>query len=92
MSISLDKFRAKLVIKILYAHSPEETDRFIRVAIKAMKDRKVNGYITSRFIDKIINQLNNYSSSGTASIKWKNITTAKSSLQKMKDIINAVAA
>ena len=92
MSVSLDKFRAKLVIKILYAHSEEETERFVRAAVKAMEKRKVNGYIITRFIDRIINQLSTFNSLEANQSQWKNIIAAKYSLSRMKEVINIPVA
>ena len=91
MSLSLDKFRAKLVIKILYARSGAETERFVRAAVMAMEKKKVNGYIITRFIDRIMNQLNNFHPFKTNETQWNNITVARSCLANMKEFIQLPA-
>ncbi|MEO5683631.1 MAG: hypothetical protein ABIQ88_13370 [Chitinophagaceae bacterium] len=88
MSVSLDQFRAKLVVKILYAHSAAETERFVRAAIKGMEKRKVNGYITIRFIDRVINQISTLNFLKTTQEQYNNIMAATSTLSSIKECIN----
>ncbi len=88
----LDKFRAKLVIKILYAGTPGEAERFIKAAVNAMKKKQVNGYIISRFIDRILNQLSNYQHAERETIRRENVLQAKMALLNIRDKINPLAA
>ncbi len=87
----LDKFRAKLVIKILYAGTPE-AERFIKAAVDAMKKKQVNGYIIFRFIDRILNQLNTYQHAERENIRRENILQARIALLNIRDKINPLAA
>jgi hypothetical protein len=88
MSISLDKFRAKLVIKILYARSTEETERFINAAISAMKKTKDNGQLIASFVDRVISQLTNMQSLNTNPAYGNKIMTAINSLLRERELIN----
>jgi hypothetical protein len=88
MAITLDKFRAKLIIRILYARSSEEAERFIKVAIRAMQKKNVNGHIITRFVDRVMNQLSIHESSNTNPIQWNNIMAAIFSLQRMRESMN----
>ena len=88
MQISLDKFRAKLVVKILYARSPEHADRFINAAITAMKRKKVNGYIITRFIDKVHDQLSKQSMIVKDGMQRSNMLAARCTLLNTKKLMN----
>ncbi|MEP7277431.1 MAG: hypothetical protein ABI813_02205 [Bacteroidota bacterium] len=88
MSVSLDRFRAKLVIKILYARSVAETERFIRTAISAMEKGKVNAQVITRFVDCVINQLNVFQPSNRPPLQWDNIEAATRSLLQIRRSID----
>jgi len=88
MSISLDKFRAKLVIKILYARSTEETERFINAAIRAMRKTKMNGQIIASFVERVISQLGHTQALKTNSVYGNNIITAIDSLLRVRELTN----
>ncbi|MEP6748989.1 MAG: hypothetical protein ABJB86_14755 [Bacteroidota bacterium] len=88
MPISLDKFRAKLVIKILYARSTEETERFINGAISAMRKTKTNGQVIANFVERVISQLGTTQSLITNSTHGHNIMTAIDSLLRVRELSN----
>ena len=82
MTHSLDEYRAKLVIKILYADSAEAIERYIETAIHALTNRGVNGYIIARFIVKVMNQFEVINLSAPED-KRGNIIVAKKYLDKV---------
>lgn len=88
MAITLDKFRAKLIIRVLYARSSEEAERFIKAAIRAMQRSNTDGDIISGFVDRVMNQLSIHPSAKTDPIQWNNVMTAIFSLQRMRELIN----
>ncbi len=53
MAKNLDDYRCKLISKILQAANEDHASRFFNAAIKSLKEHKVNGYVTKRFLDKI---------------------------------------
>lgn len=53
MAKNLDDYRCKLISKIMQAPSTDHVTRFFNAAIKSLKEHKVNGYVTKRFLDKI---------------------------------------
>lgn len=83
MSLPLDAYRAKLVVKILYARTEDDVERYIDTAIRALEDRKVNGHIIARFVDKIINQFE-ISNLSAPSEQTANINAAKVYLNRIK--------
>ena len=90
MSLSLDAYRAKLVIKILYAKKTDNVERYIDTAIRALVNRKVNGHIIVRFIDKIINQLESIFRAAPDEQK-ANIAEAKNCFTRIKDEVTTPA-
>lgn len=74
--MSLDEYRTKLINKILFAASQEEVKRFIDAAIKALAQNKVNGHIISRFIGKIVSDLELFSPMKKEAQQWSNIKIA----------------
>jgi len=91
MKPSLDTFRAKLVIKILYAGSFNELKRFITAAIQSLKKANADGSNITGFIDKVIHQLEFIISSTTDAFKLENITRAKTFLMLSRDQLNGMA-
>ncbi len=87
MATTLDKFRAKLVIKIFYARSAEEADRFIHAAIRAMEKAKVNAQIIGRFVDRVLNQLSFLESSAARQVQLNNIRKAVFSLENIRNLM-----
>ena len=76
MSLSLDKYRSKLINHILYARSQEEVARFINAAMKALEQYKVHGHIISRFVDKISDELEEFNPMTQQAQHWSNIKFA----------------
>jgi len=57
---SLESFAVKLLEKIINAPSESAIERFIGVAVKALGNNKINGYIIQRFIDRVTYHLDNH--------------------------------
>lgn len=77
MALSLDEYRTKLISHILYAKSQNDVSRFVTAAIKALEQNKVNGHIIARFVDKIINDLDEFNGANKDAQHWSNIQEAK---------------
>ena len=82
MSMTLDAYRAKLVIIILYAESADAIERYIDTAVHALKSRKINAYVSARFIAKLGNQFEVITRSATEH-QLNNIKVAKNCLKKL---------
>jgi hypothetical protein len=89
MSLSLDEYRTKLVNKILFASSQEEVKRFIDTALKALEQNKVNGHIITRFIEKIISELELFNPMKKEAQQWSNIKMALILFNRIKNILSA---
>lgn len=87
MPITLDAFRAKLVIKILYASSIDEVRWYVYSGIKALKRNNVNPATIARFIDKIINQMNFAILPKANPMQWNNINISVILLRREKDVL-----
>ena len=91
MKTSLDKFRAKLIIKLLYAGSFQELKRFIDAAVSALKKGTPDVSSITMFIDKVLHQLEFIASFSTNAIELGNITKAKTFLLSNKAEISRMA-
>ena len=76
MARTLDDYRRKLINKILLSASPEEVRRFGNTAIRSLIDHKVHGYIIVRFIDKTVNDLQEFNLLNKDEQQWSNISLA----------------
>ncbi len=91
MSLSLDEYRTKLINKILNAGSQDEVKRFIDAAIKALEQNKVNGHIITRFIEKLISDIDAFNPMNKDAQQWSNIQMAGILLNRVKNKLNATA-
>lgn len=89
MALTLNEYRTKLINHILYAKSQKEVARFIDAATKALKQNGVNGHIISRFVDKIISELEMFSPMDENAQHWSNIRIAKILFNRFKTQLNA---
>ena len=87
--MSLDEYRTKLINKILMAASQEEVKRFIDGAIKALEQNDLNGHIISRFIEKIISDLELFNPMNKEAQQWSNIKCAGVLLNRIKNNLRA---
>lgn len=84
MSLSIHDFRCKLITKIVFAASQDEVKRYIDTAMKALSDRKVNGHLVARFVEKTLKDLEGFSPADHGSPQWANIRIARIQLSKAK--------
>lgn len=91
MPLTIDEYRCKLITKILFAQSPDEVTRFIDVAMKSLKDHKVNGYIITRFVTKTIHHLGEFSPIDHNAQQWTNIKLARKKFDYISHQINVTA-
>jgi len=91
MKTSLDKFRAKFIIKMLYAGSFHELKRFIDAALHALKKGTPDISAVTTFIDKVLHQLEFIASFTTNPVELGNITKAKSFLLSGKAELSGMA-
>lgn len=84
MPLSLTDYRTKLLSKIMLASSQEEVKRYIDTAMKSLEQYKLNGHIISRFVDKIIDDLELYSPLNKDEKQWSNIKMARICFNQIK--------
>jgi hypothetical protein len=89
MALSLDEYKSKLISKIHSAASQDEVRRYIDGAMKSLQLNKVNGHIVSRFVDKLIGELNSFSPITKEAQQWSNIQMARILLNRIKHELNA---
>lgn len=77
MSLSLDKYRTRLINEILFATSQDEVKQSIDAAIKALDRNTVNGYIIIRFVDKMASELDLFNPMNKDVQQWSNIKIAR---------------
>ena len=84
MPISLDKFRAKLVIKILYPVSGMDAGKYIKRTIQLLKKENLATDTIKSVIDKMIHQLDNVKQATTDNFKWQHLAMAILALTEIK--------
>ena len=89
MSLSLDQYRTKLINKILSANSQDEVKRFINAAVKALEEKKLNGHIIARFVDKIISDFDLFNPMNKEAQNWSNIKMARILFNRIKHQLQA---
>lgn len=92
MALTLNEYTAKLINKILFAASQAEVERYINSAMKAFEQDNVNGHITTRFLDKIIGELDLFSPMNKDAQQWSNITTARVLFNRCKHKFNTAVS
>jgi len=84
MSLSLTDYRSKLITKIMFSNSQEEVKRYIDMAMKSLEQHNLNSYIVSRFVDKILNELESFSPLNQEAQQWSNIKMARIHFNQIK--------
>lgn len=87
--ISLTDYRSKLITKIMFSYSQEEVVRYIDAAIKSFDQKKINGHIISRFVDKILVELDLFSPMNKDAQQWSNIKMARIRFKQVKISLEA---
>jgi hypothetical protein len=76
MNTTMEDYSYKLVNKILFATSQEEVKRYVDAAMKGMVTHKINGHIITRFVDKALLHLKEFSPMDHEAQQWSNIKMA----------------
>jgi len=84
MPISLDKYRAKLVIRILYSLSGQDAVKYLQRSVLLLKRKNLATDTISSFVDKIINQLEAIRQASTDNFKWQHIAMVILALSEIK--------
>jgi hypothetical protein len=91
MSTTIDDYRCKLINKILFAGSQDDVKRFIAVAMRSLRQHKVNGHIVARFIDKMLQHLVEFNHTDHDTRQWNNIEMARMRFGELKSSLHADA-
>lgn len=84
MDLSLTDYRLKLMTKILLSTSQPEVKRYIEAALKSLEQHKLHGHIISRFIDKMIAELELFTPMEKDAQQWSNIHMARMIFNQIK--------
>lgn len=82
---TLDDYRVKLTGKITNANSDRDILRFINTAMKSLQEKKVNGHIVVRFIDKLSHDFQQAIRKAGEPKMVNNCRNAITSLQKIRN-------
>jgi len=85
---TIDDYRCKLINKILFATSQDEVKRFIAAAMKGLQQHKVNGHIVARFIDKMLQHLEDFNHTDHNAQQCNNIKMAMTGFIEIKSSIH----
>ena len=77
MSENITDYRCKLLNKILFAESQNDVQILIDAAIEGLKQHKVDNYIFDRFLDKTIQNLEEFNPGDYNAQQWANIHMSK---------------
>lgn len=85
MSLTLDEYRTKLINKILFASTQDEAGHLVTASLTALEQKKINGHIISRFIDKVLYELELFSPMDQEAQQWSNIKIAMIHFLRIKN-------
>ena len=91
MPLPLNEYRCKLINTILLAGSQEEVARFCDIALKGLDHNNVFGHVTSGFVEKIINDLEQFNPMDKDAQQWSNIRMARIIFRRIKQGTNTPA-
>ncbi|MEP7163416.1 MAG: hypothetical protein ABI741_01920 [Ferruginibacter sp.] len=60
----------------MFSQSQEEVKRYVDTCMKNLRKNKLNGHIISRFVEKIINELESFNPLNKDAQQWSNIKMA----------------
>ncbi len=84
---SLEVFAEKLLYKILHAPEEKVAHRYISAALRAMHNKKINGYIIQRFVDRMLLSLDGHIAASAP--EAANASHARKRLKKTRKKIGA---
>ena len=85
MPLTLPEYRKKLLSDILYAASQGEVNKIINAAIIALEQNRVKLHIITRFVDKMIEELDAFSPMNKEAQHWSNIRMARILFNRIKN-------
>jgi hypothetical protein len=84
MVLTLNEYSRKLVNKILLADSVAGVKRFIDTGLKELGTPGINDYFIIRFLDRVIEDLNEFSPLKYEAQQWANIKMARAFLSNLR--------
>lgn len=84
MALSLHEYSGELLNKILLADSQADVKRFIDTGLKELEIPGLNGYFIIKFLDKIIEDVCEFSPLNYEAQQWANIKMARAILSKVR--------
>ena len=84
MENQLEKLASNLINKIFAAHSQEEVNELIDVAMKVLKHNKTEKYFIILFINTIVAQLELFNPMKKTAQQWSNISMAKILINRLQ--------
>lgn len=84
MDLSLTDYRSKLIAKIMLSNSQAEVKRYIDAALKSLEQHKLHGHIITRFVDKMIAELEIFNPMDKDAQQWSNIHMARIVFKQVK--------
>ena len=89
MALTLNECSRELVNKILLADSQVEVKHFIDTALMGLETPGMNGHFTIKFLDQVIEDLNEFSPMNYEAQQWANIKMARIILSKARRSLQA---
>lgn len=84
MSETIIEYRCKLINKILFAESRYQVQKYIDTAVKGLKENKVHDYTIKSFIEKALDNLNEFNPFDCNARQWANVQMGKIFLNRIK--------
>ena len=85
MSLTITEYRCKLINLILCARCEKDVRRFMHASIKGLKERRLNGHLILRFLEKTAQDLNTFIPGNKEGQQWTNIQSARMQLVQLKN-------
>lgn len=71
-----EETRARLINEILMSETPQEVTALINASVKKMEKKQASEFI-AQFIEKSLNELDNFNPMNKQAQQWSNIKTAR---------------
>lgn len=91
MLVPMDEYRVKLINDLVFAASQDEVKSLINASIRVLEENKVNSHIISRFIERIINELELFNPMKKDAWQWSNIKLARILFKRLRGQLNTPA-
>ena len=84
MPLGSDEYRCKLINNLLFASSHDEVKELVDDGVQELRNHEANGHIVIRFVNKTIEQLEQFNPLNKNSQQWSNIKMARIYLNRIK--------